>query len=304
MYRYRAFNLNFSSEVFLSECTAGTGEQDDFVIIQKKLTPPPLETTNLFRKGIVAQSIVDADGSLWLHWNGVATFHAVKGATLEVDVLTDVPDVLSLFTVSEAIGLILFQKGDFLLHASAVEIAGSGWIFIGNPGAGKSTTCAAFVTAGCPLLSDDLTAIRFDARGVPFIIPAYPQIKIWESSARGLGYQTETLTPVTEGTNKFSLQPRKNFPVSPVPLERFIFISPSGQESGPFKPGNLPTELIRHFPLPNQLLNPENLKTFFEQSILCAKRIPGNKIPRPDGFEALNQWVTECLARKPLPLPQ
>ncbi len=297
MYQYNAFCLNFSSEIPLPECCASEGGEPDFVVVKKKLTPPPLEATNIHRRGIMAQTAIDADGSLWLHWEGVATFRACEGRALEVHSFTDEADLLSLFTVSEAIGLILFQRDHFLLHASAVKVGDVAWLFMGAPGAGKSTTCAGFVKAGCPLLSDDLTAITFDEHKRPLVSPAYPQLKIWERSVVGLGYHTAELSPVSEGINKFALAPRDNFAPEAVPLARMYFIH-NDEHLPAFRsmsPSELPPETLRHFPLPNQLLSPFVLQQLFRQSLSCAAGAKAFLLKRPDGFTALEAWIQDCL---------
>jgi hypothetical protein len=298
MYRYSAYCLNFSSEVELPECEVANHPTNDFQITIQQLSPPPLETTNIHRRGILAHTAVEANGTLWLHWEGVATFRATGGTLLEVDVHTHERDVISLFTVSEAIGLILFQRGYFLLHASAVKVGDCGWVFMGNPGAGKSTTCAAFVKAGCQLLSDDLTAIGFDSVGKPFLYPAFPQLKIWEKSVEGLGFDRHTLTPVTEGINKFALAPRNDFHAEPVPLERMYFIHRN--EDAPvlrsISRAEFPPETLRHFPMPNQFLTPEVLQSYFNQSLLCAKSAQAYELKRIQGFQMLEKWVAARIA--------
>ena len=298
MYQYNAYCLNFSSEIPLPECCVSDGGEPDFVIVTKHLTPPQLEATNIHRRGIMAQTAVDTDGSLWLHWEGVVTFRACEGKLLEVHNFTDEAAVLSLFTVSEAIGLILFQRNHFLLHASSVKVGSAAWLFMGTPGAGKSTTCAGFVKAGCSLLGDDLTAITFDEQGHPFVSPAYPQLKIWEKSAVGLGYHTDELSPVSEGINKFALAPRYNFAPEPVPLTRMYFIH-NDEQLPAFRamhPSELPSETLRHFPLPNQLLSPLVLQQLFRQSLSCASTADAFLLKRPDGFEALETWVRDSLS--------
>ncbi len=298
MYEYNAYCLNFSSEIPLPECCASEGGEPDFFIVKKKLSPPPLETTNIHRRGILAQTATGTDGSLWLHWEGIATFRAFEGRILEVHSFTDEADVLSLFTVSEAMGLILFQRNHFLLHASAVKVGDVAWLFMGAPGAGKSTTCAGFVKAGCPLLSDDLTAITFDEHQHPLVSPAYPQLKIWERSVVGLGYHTAELSPVSEGINKFALAPRGNFTSEAVPLARMYFIH-NDEHLPAFRrmnPSELPTETLRHFPLPNQLLNPLVLQQLFKQSLSCAAAAEAILLKRPDGFRALEAWIQNSLS--------
>lgn len=295
MFRYQAYCLNFSSDIPLTECFEANSGQDDFTIKITRLEPPVLSATTIHRRGIMAHTAIGDNGALWLHWDGIATFRATGGTLLEVDPHVDDPDLLSLFTLSEALGLILFQRGNFLLHASAVQVGDKSWVFLGQPGAGKSTTCAAFVKAGCTLLSDDLVAIHFGPDEQPFLRPAYPQLKIWENTVKGLGFSKEDLSPVSEGVNKFALQPRDNFNFEPVPLQRMYFLD-NASTTRPLKVTELPAETLKHFPLPNQFLTPETLKQLFLQSILLGNRVDGIVISRFTDFDSLEQWVYNCLS--------
>lgn len=299
MYFYKAFGLNISSEISLPELSEGTpGATVDLTIRNGDITLPKLTKTPIYRRGIRATFGKGSTGSLILHWHDVADFEAIQGNTLVVSAITTDPSLLSLFIVSEALGLVLFQKGYFLLHASAVKVGEEAWCFMGNPGAGKSTTAAAFIKAGCPLLSDDLTAISFDSNGVPFIIPAYPQLKIWDNTVNGLQYDRNDLQPVSEGVNKFSYQPSAGFDHDPVKLKAIYFIHKAKNQSllRSLEPVAIPVEMIKNFPLPVELLRDADLKRHFIQSFKCAEHAQIWKKRRPDGFANLESWVDTCMS--------
>ena len=81
-----------------------------------------------------------------LFWDDEITFKLSNGNLMEVDTKQKDIDFLSLFIASEALGILLFQRGDLLLHGSAIRINGdSSIIFVGEPGMGKSTTAAALL---------------------------------------------------------------------------------------------------------------------------------------------------------------
>ena len=225
MYSYKAFGLSIVSDIGLPELSVIESQADyDLHIKIGPIVLPKVKKTMIYRRGIRAGFGQDNSANLYLHWDGVADYSAVNGKLLTISPLTTDPNLLSLFTVSEALGLILFQKGYFLLHASAVQVGDEAWCFMGSPGAGKSTTAAAFVKMGCPLLSDDLTAISFNDKGEAVIIPAYPQLKIWDNTVNGLQYDKSDLQPVSEGVNKFSYQPKTNFLHEPVRLKEIFFL--------------------------------------------------------------------------------
>lgn len=298
MHYYIAFGLHIHSEISLPELAEGDAHSVAEIHIRKgQVHLPAMHPTRIFRRGIKAAFGEDESRALYLDWPNVASFKASGGNELVVSPLASDPDIISLFTVSEALGLILFQRGHFLLHASAVVVGEEAWCFMGMPGAGKSSTAAAFIKAGCRLLSDDLTAITFDEAGKPFIVPAYPQLKIWERTVAGLQYDPSDLEPVSEGVNKYAYQPREQFTTQPVPLKKVFFLhkarnKPEFQNLGI---AEIPGEMLRNFPLPASLIADKNLKRHFLQSLQCARSAEVLRRRRPEGFEKLEKWAEDSV---------
>lgn len=295
---YYAFNLYIRSEIPLPELMPADEEHSEDVQIRlSSIEFPELVDTQIHRRGVMAQSASDADGSIYMYWEGVAGYKAVNGQTLFVRQFTDDPNVLSLFTVSEALGCILLQRGLFLLHASSVQVGTEAFCFMGVPGAGKSTTASAFVKQGALLLSDDLTAVAFDEMNVPYVLPAYPQLKIWEKTVEGLAFDKTTLQPVSEGINKYSLQPKVGFPQRPVRLTQVYFFhkEANGPALEKVKHTDVPIELIRHFPLASHLLEGEVVRRHFTQSLWCATSADVWMKRRPNDFLDLEHWVASQL---------
>ena len=299
MYSYKAFGLNILSQIELPELSVIEPLADyDLQVKIDQIVLPKLKKTSIYRRGIRAGFGQDNAESLYLTWESVANFNAINGNLLVISPFTEDSNLLSLFTVSEALGLILFQRGYFLLHASSVQVGDEAWCFMGSPGAGKSSTAAAFIKMGCKLLSDDLTAINFNEDGDAVIIPAYPQLKIWDKTVNGLNYDKSDLQPVSEGVNKFSYQPKSIFLHEPVKLKNIIFIHkarnrPSIQKLTALQ---IPTETLKNFPLPIQLLTGKLLQKHFLQSFQCAKSSDMWHKRRPEGFDLLEKWVRESIS--------
>jgi hypothetical protein len=293
MHHYTAFGLHIHSEIPLPELAEGDPHSTaDVCIREGAVGLPPMRPTMIYRRGGKAFFGQD-DQALYLDWAGVVSFRASGGNELVISPVATDPDIISLFTVSEALGLVLFQKGYFLLHASSVALGEEAWCFMGMPGAGKSSTAAAFIKAGCRLLSDDLTAIKFDQAGKPVIIPAYPQLKIWEKTVIGLHYDISNLEPVSEGVNNFAYQPRGEFSGKAVPLKKVFFLhrarnKPAVQH---MNVAEIPGEMLRNFPLPTELLSADTLKKHFFQSLQCAGSAELLRKRRPEGFDNLEKWV-------------
>ncbi|KAA0989419.1 phosphoenolpyruvate carboxykinase (ATP) [Dyadobacter aurulentus] len=297
MHYYKAFGLNILSEIVLPELNTGDQHASvDLHIKAGKIQLPKLSKTHIYRRDTRA-AFGQSEDNLFLFWDSIASFRAQSGSLLIVDAFTNDTNLTSLFTVSEALGLILFQRGMFLLHSSSVLVGSEAWCFMGSPGAGKSSTAAAFIKAGCRLLSDDLTAIQIGGDNMVNVVPAYPQLKIWNKTVEGLGYKAEDLHPVSEGIDKYAYLPKATFEDQPVALGRLIFLHKAKNRAALSRPGisEIPPELIKHFPLPVALLSAEYLQRHFIQTIQCAKHAEVLKMRRPEGFENLEKWVEESL---------
>lgn len=248
--------------------------------------------TNIYRRNIQAKVSL-TDTKIGLNWPGIANFEAHNAQFLHYQQFTKDDDIFRLFATSEALGLILHQKGIFLLHGSAVKIGNKAYVFIGIPGAGKSTTIAAFAKTGHTVLSDDMTAISFDEDGKAVVIPAFPQIKIWEDSVINLGFDKTMLEPAYEGHNKYLLKQNEDtFPTTAIPLQRIIILQkPYSRLAGAVNPIEAPIELLKYFPLPQQILRADSLKKHFEDSLKIAAQISFSRINRPKNYSELFKFI-------------
>ena len=292
MKKYLAFGLTLETGIdftgVLQESTAGT----DIFITEDLLPQRANRPTRVQRRGVRARIGISPTGIL-LNWEGIGRFHMANGTHITYQNKGADEGTLRLFLLSEVIGILLYQRGLFLLHGSAVQVSDEAAVFLGIPGAGKSTTAAAFGKAGHLVLTDDLVAIQLiDSK--PFVIPAFGQYKIWKNTVDGLGFDESTLEPSFEGATKFLVcQPLASFPRNPVPLRSITLLYPpnSRKKSEPIRPLLAPVELLKHFPLPVQLLTGPYLQTHFQQALSIARAATINQLKRPNGFDALMHFV-------------
>ncbi len=101
--------------------------------------------------------VVDRRGTrVWARWPDKATLEDV-----------------TVYLLGPVLGFLLRLRGITCLHASAVAVDGQALAFMGPPGAGKSTTAAAFARRGYPVLTDDITAL--EEKGERFwVLPGGP----------------------------------------------------------------------------------------------------------------------------------
>jgi hypothetical protein len=108
----------------------------------------------------------------------VALYRVEEGRRIFITPLPDVPaEKLRLFLLGSAMGALLYQRGLFPLHGSAIETPWGAMIFVGVQGAGKSTLAAQFHRKGYRLLSDDVCAVAAMPEGLQ-ILPALAQFRL------------------------------------------------------------------------------------------------------------------------------
>ncbi len=93
--------------------------------------------------------------------------------------------------VSVIIPLLLAERGDLVIHASAVDTEAGAVLFAGPSGRGKSTTVAALARAGLPTLAEDGLVVEL-AGGGPLAWPGARGIRLKgpgeAAGAAGLDY--------------------------------------------------------------------------------------------------------------------
>lgn len=147
------------------------------------------------------QFVLTADASrVWTSWANSSSFE----------------DAVS-YLLGPVMGMVLNLRETPTLHGSAVALEGRAVAFIGESGAGKSTTAAAFAQRGQPVLTEDIVALSSDLK----VQPGYPLVRLWPHSAQLLFGSSSSLPQLTPNWNKCYLdleQPGYHFQDSPLSL--------------------------------------------------------------------------------------
>ncbi|KPM49423.1 hypothetical protein [Jiulongibacter sediminis] len=292
---YKAFGLCIQSDPDLSDMLPMIcSEKADLFISETTIPPRSYEKTQVFRKDTQAEINIDSE-TVRLHWPSIATFEITEGQEIRYQSYCDEPQTLKLFLLSEAIGIALFQLGFFMLHASAVKIKNKAHLFLGEPGAGKSTMATAFWQAGFPVLTDDLVALKIEQNNIT-LLPAFPQFKVWQNALDGLRIDLKNLKPSFEGRDKYLItQDFEKFEKKVIDIAQINILNL--EESGDLPTFKAPIEFLKHFPLPNQLLSGALIRSHFQDSITLSKTVKINLLKRPEGFENLKHFVEQYAAQ-------
>lgn len=149
-----------------------------------------------------------AGDAVWCDWTSPLT---------EADVAT--------FLVGPVMGSVLRRRGVIALHASAVEMQGGAWAFLGPGGSGKSTLAAALARAGHPVITEDVLALRPEGDAW-LAVPGYCAIRLWDDSAALVdgGAELPALTPTWPKRDLDLKRRTLPFASGPLPLKGVLVL--------------------------------------------------------------------------------
>lgn len=162
------------------------------------------------------------------------------------------PDEVRLFLMGSAMGALLYQRGLFPLHGSAVETRWGAMVFVGMQGVGKSTLAAHFHQRGYRLLSDDVCAVTSPSSGELQVLPALAQFRLCADAYRRLGGPHEARFNV----DKFVIPMNGGYCPRAVPLRAVHVLA--DQDSDPQFTVTRGFERVQH--LMENLYRPQYLK--------------------------------------------
>ncbi|BAZ43113.1 hypothetical protein NIES4102_01090 [Chondrocystis sp. NIES-4102] len=212
---FSAYGLVIQSDFFLPELALKSDNQchPDIKIYQSKLQAPELHPTDSNILSAISQD------SAYLYWSEAGTILVKEGKQIVVDPIDNFDEqILRIFVLGAAFGLLLHQRGFMILHGNSINIKGKGVCFIGNRGFGKSTISASLYFKGYPIVSDDVTAIKFE-NSQAYLVPGYGRIKLWTDSVEALGLEAQNLPKVHPNFEKREYLINESLVTDLVPLK-------------------------------------------------------------------------------------
>jgi hypothetical protein len=220
---HSAFALTIASDIPLNDLPPGSGDADVVVRIGPLAEPRPGD--------VDAWTINASPGDTHGWAAGAGAFLVCGGAEIVIDPLPNADErSLRLAIVGPLLGVILAQRGRFVLHASTVAIDGRAVAFAGPSGRGKSTLAAALARAGHPLIADDMTVIDTSAVR-PVVQPGFPRVKLWPDSAEALAEDVDALPRIHPDRTKRSLPMTDSFHPAALPLARCYLLEDGDSEA-------------------------------------------------------------------------
>lgn len=289
-FSYRAFGLSVRSPLALPELQpADAREAAEVEIVYGEV---PAELPGALARGVRYQSAAHA---LRLQVDGVATYLVEQGRKITIARAagTDDDDV-RVFLLGSVFGALLHQRGDLVLHGSAIDWNGRAVVFLGRSGVGKSTLAAAFRARGHAVLTDDLCVLRPDSDGRMVAHPGFPQTKLWLDSLEKLDISPDGLRRIRHKLEKRAVPLAEDFAAQPLPVGKLFVLRPHNRPELTFEAVQGPGKFVV---LKNQtyrfgfLAAIEGKSGHFQQALRLAQQVPLSAVARPNGAFRLAELV-------------
>jgi hypothetical protein len=292
---YQAFGLNIKSEFSLPELFKAENLGNIDVVIERK------DLSNQWNNWAEAgKNYITRGSEVLFQVPNTSLFSIQEGSRIAVSPMNAASeDKIRLYLLGTCMAILLMQRKFIPLHGSAVAINGKAYAFVGERGAGKSTIASAFIKDGYKLLTDDIISVTNQKDNEPYVIPSYPQQKLWQESLKEFGLEFEGFKPLFDRETKYAVPVEKEFHSEPLPLAGvFELIKVPEVENISIKPieglGRL--HILYAHTFRQFLLNRIGIREWhFHTTALFAQKLDIYQMKRPTlGFTA-NQLVTLVL---------
>lgn len=290
MYYYSAYGLIIQSEIYCSGLSPANPAEPDVRIEFGNIMSLPEIPHDKNKNYYVSEN------QFLIHLTNIARYLVSSGNKIIVAPCPQAGDAeIQLYLQGMALGAILHQRNYLPIHGNGVVINNKCIIFAGHTGRGKSTLAAAFARKGAKLLSDDTCAIKFDMNNRPNVYPGTPNIKLFQNTAKQLGFSLTNGTQLAPEEDKYSIplddsHETRVLPVSALYVLRF-------HDSGAIKHQTLSTRdavnaIANHTYKKKMISTMKRTERHFELCTSLSRKIAVTRLLRPRSLKRLDD-ITE-----------
>lgn len=292
---YSAFGLRISSDFPLFELKQLDHEsgEPDLTIIKEDLS-------DLWEESVQTDPYYSIrENFCMVRVPNVAFFKIEDGKMIGYSPIGEASDdQIRLYILGTCLGVALMQRGVLPIHGSSIAIDGKAYAFVGDSGMGKSTLASAFINRGFQLLTDDVVAVQLSKDNIPFVVPSYPQQKLWQESLDLFGKDSNHYKPIFDRETKFAIPVTEHFIDEPMPLAGIFVLSKTDQHEIEI----VPIQELERFPIVyyntyrNFMVNRLGLMDWhFHFSANLVNELGFYRIKRPDSRFTAHELVDNIL---------
>jgi hypothetical protein len=283
LYSYFAFGLGIQSELPIPELTAEEVEGDVFIRMDNtEFYSQYKEVDKPFFEMSQKESVLSIES--------IGTFIIRDGREIII-IPASQADIRRIrrYIVGTVLAILLYQRGNLVLHASSVNIDDQAIAFLGFSGSGKSSIAAALHNHGYGVLADDISVIEMKDNK-PVVLPGFPQLKLSLESAEATGCDVDVSMLIDAVDEKYGYRLEHGFTDIPLPLRR-IYILEENPRAG-VELLSQQTAVIKFISLSiptlwAQLKDPNQ----FMQCVNLAKLVPAYSLKRNSSIQALPNFA-------------
>ncbi len=296
MYHYFAHGLYITSDLCCPELAPvePNGHGPDLCI---RLGPTPTALENPAKQSVLYQA---KPNQFLLKLDQVARFWVQDGKQITVEPAADsAEETIRLFLLGSVLGALLHQRGQVILHGSAVETERGAVVFTGPSGVGKSTLAAALHQRGYRVLADDVCSLIYDvATQQALVYPGLAHLKLWADATEKLALTAVATRRVRPELEKYALSLQGDFDPTPLPLHAVYLLTPSNLNHWQIEPlahlQKMET-LVAHTYRQRFLAGLGMRQQHFQQLTQIAKQVRVARVTRPAAVFCLEE-LTQRLA--------
>lgn len=278
--------LRVRSAIPLPELEPWSGAADapaDVSILEADVPAPTADAVPIDRWASLA-----ADGSVLIDAPGLVRLLIRDGREIAVQLARGAGQDWKLHLLGSAFGALYHQRGLYPLHAATVRLDGRAIAIIARSGAGKSTLALHLAERGHAVVADDATVLAW-AGGRIEVSPALRRMKLWRASLEAARIDGAGLARVSEGIEKFYLEPPTPFDLTPSPLGAVVVLAegerPLMQRLPPDRAFAAVRSHVYRVRIGTSLQGGE--QRLFARSAQLVDATPVYRLDRPKRFEAL-----------------
>lgn len=229
-YTYRFYNLYFNSSIELPNLVGALQPNHKIADVKiqpvaKKISLEHTEYKKEFPSLTYSIGTLDNKIATLIDLQNVARYYIIDGKEIHYQRYENSPDNdFQSYLCSLAIVAILFQRGYFILHASAVATPHGAFVFFGKSGAGKTTTTAGFSQRGYKILSEDVTVVKI-INQQPHVLPAVPYLKLGKETTELLNLDWHQMPTLFSDQEKRAFILQQEYQSQAIPLNSIYFLN-------------------------------------------------------------------------------
>lgn len=242
-FTYCAYGLGIQSDLHLPEFIPAKVDHDVTIHVDYDRAPDDCVSAEMTKQSIAVKlshgevAVYVKDSGVFLVQNGTEIVVIPASSASEQQIREAL--------LGKVMGILLHQRLQLVLQASAVNINGGAVLFLGKSSQGKSAMAAALQAQGWDLMTDQMAAVTLD-QGVAKISSGSPTLNapLAAAAEQTSGCDASLLPPRGQQLGDY---PPENSPQLPLPIRGLYFLS-TGPEQGiqPLKSHEAMIKLIHH----------------------------------------------------------